>query len=155
MRCLQIFLWLLGIQVVISRYAQAQSHADTTGIVRALARIITEEAARPGSQHGAFVWKDSASSAWSRLVATELRNRNTDLVATREPNALYIAISEVTVAGNTASATIIWLRCTGPSDTVYSRLNYWEHHNKYHMIRTERRWAESGQKDVTFADGHC
>ena len=83
MRCLQIFLWLLGIQVVISRYAQAQSHADTTGIVRALARIITEEAARPGSQHGAFVWKDSASSAWSRLVATELRNRNTDLVATR------------------------------------------------------------------------
>ena len=155
MRYLQAFLYLLGIQLTISPYALAQSRADTIAVVRALTRIITDEAARPGSHHGAFVWQDSVTSVWSRLAASELRTRNTGLVALPEREALYVDIAAVTLAGDTASAKIIWFRCTGTSDTVYSRLNYWEHHVTYRIIKTEGGWADTGKRDVTFADGHC
>ena len=131
--------------------ALAQSRADTIALVRAITAIIVDEASRDGDHRGPFVVEERASSFWGRAVAAQLRNQNADLIAPPGPHALHVALDEVTVVGDTVTATIAWSRCTGRPGT----LNYWEHRRTYGLVRSEAGWRRAEPWVVTFADGHC
>ena len=129
----------------------AQSREDTLTIVTAISDVIVHEARRGGDHHGPFVLIESSSFLWGRAVAAELRARHSDLVASPVPHALDLTVDDVRMLGDTASATLLWSRCT----ERVAALNYWQHVVTYGFARSGGGWRFTGRRAITFADGHC
>jgi len=129
----------------------AQSSSDTLAVVKAIAEGVVHEARHGGDHHGPFALSDSGASFWGPAVVALLRSEHPDLLVSTTPHTLRMAVGEVTIFGDSAHATVIWLRCT----EGVGRLNFWEHRVLYLLQRSGSAWHFIGRQIVEFADGRC
>ena len=134
----------------------AQSPADTTSLATALANLLANDSTRPGDHRPPFILAGPAGSAWTPIVAGQLRLRHPNALAAavgplHAPHLLHVSVSDVRIAGDTTRAAVTWSRCTERQ----SGLNFWEHEMTYILIRSGKGWRLLPPVDVTLADGHC
>lgn len=135
--------------------AFAQSAADTTAIVRAIAKVIALELRSPRYAGSPAAPVADSAMWWTHRVANEIRARDPDLLPSATPSdsthALRFGVRSVEWTSNHLVVRITWSQCT----RRVSWLNSWIHNVNYEFTRAGSDWAQPKRSLESILDGSC